>query len=36
MLIKSDGHPNIVRYYIKEVKDDFVYLGLQLCDMNLK
>lgn len=36
MLIRSDGHPNVVRYYTKEVQNDFVYLGLQLCDMTLK
>lgn len=36
MLIKSDGHPNVVRYFIKEEVKDFVYLGLQLCEMSLK
>jgi len=36
MLIKSDGHPNVVRYFLKEEKNDFVYLGLQLCEMTLK
>lgn len=36
MLIRSDGHPNVVRYFLKEQQDDFVYLGLQLCEMSLK
>jgi hypothetical protein len=35
-LIESDGHPNVVRYFLKEVKGDFVYLALELCDMNLQ
>ena len=36
LLIRSDGHPNVVRYYTKEEHSDFVYLGLQLCDFTLK
>jgi serine/threonine protein kinase len=36
LLIRSDGHSNVVRYFTKEQKSDFVYLGLQLCDMTLK
>jgi hypothetical protein len=36
LLMQSDGHPNVVRYYTKEAKHDFVYLGLQLCEMSLK
>lgn len=36
MLIKSDGHPNVVRYFVKEERIDFVYLGLQLCQCSLK
>ena len=36
LLIKSDGHPNVVRYFLKEQKSDFVYLALQLCEMSLK
>jgi hypothetical protein len=35
LLIESDGHPNVVRYFLKEVKGDFVYLALELCDMSL-
>jgi hypothetical protein len=36
LLIRSDGHPNVVRYFFKEQKSDFVYLALQLCQMSLK
>ena len=36
LLIESDGHPNVVRYFLKEVRGDFVYLALELCDMNLQ
>ena len=35
LLIESDGHPNVVRYFMKEVKGDFVYLALELCDLSL-
>jgi len=36
LLIESDGHPNVVRYFLKEVRGDFVYLALELCDMSLQ
>eukprot|EP00981_Chlorochromonas_danica_P005415 scaffold1091_cov164-Ochromonas_danica.AAC.38 len=36
LLIRSDGHPGVVRYFLKEEKNDFVYLGLQLCEMSLR
>lgn len=36
LLIRSDGHPNVVRYYLSERCGDFVYLCLQLCAMSLK
>jgi hypothetical protein len=36
MLIKSDGHANVVRYFVKEEVNDFIYLGLQLCVMSIK
>ena len=35
LLIKSDGHPNVVRYFLKEMRGDFVYLALELCDLSL-
>ncbi len=36
LLIESDGHPNVVRYFLKEIRGDFVYLALELCDFNLQ
>jgi serine/threonine protein kinase len=35
LLIESDGHPNVVRYFLKEVRGEFVYLALELCDLSL-
>ena len=35
LLIESDGHPNVVRYFLKEMRGDFVYLALELCDLSL-
>ena len=35
LLIESDGHANVVRYFLKEVRGDFVYLALELCDLSL-
>lgn len=35
LLIESDGHPNVVRYFLKETRGEFVYLALELCDMSL-
>ena len=35
LLIESDGHPNVVRYHLKETRGDFVYLALELCDLSL-
>jgi len=34
-LIASDEHPNILRYYAKEVDGEFVYLVLELCPHTL-
>lgn len=31
LLIRSDGHPNVVRYFAQEKCRDFVYLALELC-----
>ena len=36
LLIESDGHPNVVRYFLKEIRGDFVYLALELCDLTLQ
>ena len=35
LLIRSDGHANVVRYFLREQKGEFVYLALQLCNMSL-
>lgn len=35
LLIESDGHANVVRYFLKEARGDFVYLALELCDLSL-
>ena len=35
-LIKSDLHPNILRYFGMEQSADFIYLALQLCQTNLQ
>ena len=36
LLIRSDGHANVVRYFLSEQKGEFIYLALQLCHMSLK
>mmetsp|Transcript_8888 Transcript_8888/g.16707 ORF Transcript_8888/g.16707 Transcript_8888/m.16707 type:complete len:1102 (-) Transcript_8888:821-4126(-) len=35
LLIRSDGHPNVVRYFTQESSRDFIYLALELCDATL-
>ncbi|KAI3653401.1 hypothetical protein MP228_001348 [Amoeboaphelidium protococcarum] len=30
-LLKADHHPNVVRYYCQETRDQFLYIGLELC-----
>jgi serine/threonine-protein kinase/endoribonuclease IRE1 len=35
LLIESDGHPNVVRYFVQESTGSFVYLALELCAMSL-
>jgi serine/threonine protein kinase len=35
LLIESDGHPNVVRYFLKEAKGEFLFLALELCDLSL-
>ena len=31
MLLESDQHPNVVRYYYKETVENFTYMALELC-----
>eukprot|EP00817_Percolomonadidae_sp_ATCC50343_P002487 CAMPEP_0117421574 /NCGR_PEP_ID=MMETSP0758-20121206/2624_1 /TAXON_ID=63605 /ORGANISM="Percolomonas cosmopolitus, Strain AE-1 (ATCC 50343)" /LENGTH=785 /DNA_ID=CAMNT_0005203751 /DNA_START=269 /DNA_END=2626 /DNA_ORIENTATION=+ len=35
LLIESDEHDHIVRYYAKEEDDTFIYIGLELCESSL-
>ncbi|CAM9850931.1 unnamed protein product, partial [Phaeothamnion confervicola] len=35
LLIDCDGHPNVVRYFVREESGEFVYLALQLCELSL-
>lgn len=35
LLIKSDKHPNVVRYYANEQVGEFVYVALERCAMSL-
>ena len=36
LLMQSDAHPNVVRYYAKEADGNFVYLALELCQQTLE
>jgi len=36
LLIRSDEHPNIVRYFHTESTRDFIFLALELCDCSLE
>ncbi|KAG8906966.1 bifunctional endoribonuclease/protein kinase ire1 [Tulasnella sp. 403] len=35
ILQESDDHPNVIRYYYKENKDNFLYIALELCPASL-
>ncbi|KAG8991888.1 bifunctional endoribonuclease/protein kinase ire1, partial [Tulasnella sp. 427] len=35
ILQESDDHPNVIRYYFKEHKDNFLYIALELCPASL-
>ncbi|KAI9142167.1 hypothetical protein BKA69DRAFT_1124149 [Paraphysoderma sedebokerense] len=35
LLLESDDHPNVVRYYCKEQCDQFLYIALELCQGSL-
>ena len=35
-LIASDHHPNIIRYFITEKSEEFVFIALQLCQTSLE
>lgn len=34
-LLKVDMHPNVLRYFAKEVDQNFVYLVIELCQGSL-
>ena len=35
IMLKTDRHPNILRYFAKEEDKDFIYIGTELCEGNL-
>ena len=35
VLQESDDHPNVIRYFYKESKVDFLYIALELCPASL-
>ncbi|KAJ3632089.1 hypothetical protein Zmor_022110 [Zophobas morio] len=35
LLLQSDNHPNIVRYFCKEESEQFCYIALELCEGSL-
>ncbi|MBW0470341.1 hypothetical protein O181_010056 [Austropuccinia psidii MF-1] len=35
LLQESDDHPNVVRYFVKESLDNFLYIALELCNASL-
>lgn len=35
LLQESDDHPNVVRYFVKESRDNFLYIALELCPASL-
>ncbi|KAL8713585.1 MAG: hypothetical protein Q9220_002447 [cf. Caloplaca sp. 1 TL-2023] len=36
LLQESDDHQNVIRYYDKEMTDDFLYIALELCPASLQ
>ena len=35
LLQESDDHPNVIRYFFKEHRDNFLYIALELCPASL-
>ncbi|EJD51886.1 hypothetical protein AURDEDRAFT_56466, partial [Auricularia subglabra TFB-10046 SS5] len=35
LLQESDDHPNVIRYFYKEQRDNFLYIALELCPASL-
>ena len=36
LLITCDRHPNVIRYFCKEERKNYIYIALELCDATLK
>ncbi|QID88061.1 bifunctional endoribonuclease/protein kinase ire1 [Saccharomyces pastorianus] len=36
LLTESDDHPNVIRYYCSETTDRFLYIALELCNLNIQ
>lgn len=36
LLQESDDHPNVIRYFYQESKDNFLYIALELCPASLE
>ena len=35
IMLQTDQHPNILKYFAKEETEDFIYIGTELCEGNL-
>ena len=35
IMLQTDQHPNILKYFAKEETEDFIYIGTELCECNL-
>ena len=35
IMMKIDRHPNILKYFAKEEDENFIYIGTELCELNL-
>ena len=35
LLSEYDDHPNVIRYYYQEARDNFLYIALELCPASL-
>ena len=35
IMLQTDRHPNILKYFAREETEDFIYIGIELCECNL-
>ena len=35
IMMKIDRHPHILKYFAKEEDENFIYIGMELCEFNL-